>query len=1852
MLNEQDLKDAVAELESELTTHYVKDKIDATTGAGSVANVDKRAHKRRMLLKKTNSIMRDGLLQAIKGKTLLSHLENNEYVITEIENLGTITPEQSTRLVSLTSVKLIVDIFSVMAKRGGSGKSSFQDLCSLPDPSKDSWAEVMKRLVEAKSCLLALQPTDAAAAADIMIAMQLHAFIKEGTSLQDGTYRQAYRLVLDDVERELDVPGQLGPLSLDKMRAAGAKLQTTLQSRGLSEVPPKAAAVTKNVTQPSMEARLRRLEAGGGGKPPDKPPPDKTTSGPPRGGGRGRGRGGPPRGRGGRAGGKDPTALNGGCFCCGQVGCKPSTCPKGDPVSQKAHADKIAARERANSQKQVRRLQGACNVSDDEIFSSDEENAEHCFSSLFSSPHLPLSNSELSPETFPTFLGTVCYDLAHDSDMPIERACIAVAPVLPPFMHPGLARHGNTVVHLYKTQCQIMPHDRTKKGPVVDTGAQRGAAKHPSEIVNHTGNSHNMIGALGNAKILPGIIMGCETIDINGQPFTLIVPNESVCDPTLTDSLIPVGRLKEDGFDVSFRIPIEAHLDGVDPTVYPKYGGKIVTPQPDSRTIFMEYENETWRLPTPIIAFKRILPTVLADYATQHIFSILVDQQAGIEQSDTVQYSTRSEEDQRKFELMCRRQREAAILHESYGHRNPTSLVKDLKAAGIPIKHLQRYLHAHKCKYCDANLGRASYYCKSAKQPGGEELVLSTIVDPYSPATPITQTLANDHEVTSAPPTGTMLRPFKTVMHQGPLAKELANEMASLASTVKQLDATTYAEPNCSPAGTDLRIDWADACSLGRHGERYFLLVVDKDTEYLANFNTKSRHNPVDLLRAYVNTTGKRPRYLRVDGAKEFVSDDMVEYCVQNHIILQTVVAYNHTMQARVEGAIGYVKQHSRVAMLAANVPTRFWPQATTDFVHKKNFLWYSEDTSGKSSTAHQRMKPAFAGTRDTVAIPFGCRVVSTLPREHRRVVNGSFGDRFVEGIYLHADSHTPTIRMFDLATKTEISVKDFKFYPDEFPFRNHTCLTRSPEALQKEITSMHVEDAADDKLIADQLQSHAITRSQSQAAERAKQHELISDNSETLPGAQTSSKTTTKSVLLSKLPLVSADYLDLPMSEIPELALAQAFVTYKFPVTLPVTYNPAGMPTPKGDMTVVAVKAQKQTRDKAIVWVEFMSPPSHVGKQIQLYPKSLEPKHGPAQGADFSLLTALKAKFPTATTWRDLGVTKSVGSRATASALAALAAYSGGERFSADTLSYSSLETSELSPAHLHSLAGGEEMESLNAPPGYTRGMQDPKHRGQMLRSPIKNAWIAAEKLEMEGLARRKCWVRVLKSTLTAQDKVFSTRFHYKIKRKQGQFEKCKVRLVVQGQHMHRKDDQGRGDFDDAFSPVPHASGFRMILALATQNNMHCDHVDISQAFVQGDLLPGDGHNGKVYISAPPGFDEDPNYVYQLRRPLYGMPSAARAWHHTMSAYLKSQGCTLVGFERSMWTVVKDGHVILITAHIDDFIIACADRKALDQFRTALLQRFEGTYEGEVHTYLGCEILRELATGKTLLSQKYYAEDVLRTYDYWDCIPALTPMVPGARLTKEQCDSSPEPAFHRRYRGIVGSLGYLVNMTRPDLAWSYSELSKYVQDPGKAHMDAAHHVLRYLRATYDQAIVYERTNELANTLWGWVDSDWAADLDSRRSHTGYVLMFAGGAVSWKSRRQDCVSLSTSEAEYVAASQCGQEVVYLRAILHDFGFPPTGPTRVYEDNLACVAMSENPVRRKYSRHIDIRRYFVRDLVSQQVLKLVPLRTHLMVADALTKSLPAPAHAKHRDVMIGRVPFCVRTLRSSACVKGG
>jgi hypothetical protein len=207
--------------------------------------------------------------------------------------------------------------------------------------------------------------------------------------------------------------------------------------------------------------------------------------------------------------------------------------------------------------------------------------------------------------------------------------------------------------------------------------------------------------------------------------------------------------------------------------------------------------------------------------------------------------------------------------------------------------------------------------------------------------------------------------------------------------------------------------------------------------------------------------------------------------------------------------------------------------------------------------------------------------------------------------------------------------------------------------------------------------------------------------------------------------------------------------------------------------------------------------------------------------------------------------------------------------------------------------------------------------------------------------------------------------------------------------------------------------------------------------------------------------------------------------------------------------------------------------------------------------------------------------------------------------------------------------------MTRCDLAFSYAELSKFVQAPGEVHLRAAERVLQFLRGTYQDGLTYSDPSEgNRHLLKGWVDSDFASDPDTRKSVMGYVLSINNAPISWKAKRQDCVTLSSAEAEYVAASMAGQEVVYLRAMLRGFGQEQTHPTQVWEDNAACIQISENPVNRKFTRHIYMQRYFVRDLVRDKTMVLVKCAGVKNVADALTKSLPSPSFSLHRPYLLG------------------
>ena len=275
-----------------------------------------------------------------------------------------------------------------------------------------------------------------------------------------------------------------------------------------------------------------------------------------------------------------------------------------------------------------------------------------------------------------------------------------------------------------------------------------------------------------------------------------------------------------------------------------------------------------------------------------------------------------------------------------------------------------------------------------------------------------------------------------------------------------------------------------------------------------------------------------------------------------------------------------------------------------------------------------------------------------------------------------------------------------------------------------------------------------------------------------------------------------------------------------------------------------------------------------------------------------------------------------------------------------------------------------------------------------------------------------------------------------------------------------------------------------------------------------------------------------------------------------------------------------------------------------------------------------------EQAKFNVCMDQTRYIEELLTRFKMEDCTPVSTPIVD--RLSDGNRGQPLSKKDQETYRAIVGSLLYLSCWTRPDISFAVSELSRFVSDPGDKHMVAAKHLLRYVKGTKELGLRFSRPcNSKLNTLWGYVDSDWAGCPDSRKSTTGFVLMFGGAAISWKSKRQSVVALSSAEAEFMAASSLVQEVIYIRKFLDRLGFEQKEPTKIFEDNRTCVAWSQGSVGGSdRAKHIDLRVHFVHEAVQAGVLTLDVIKSADNVADLLTKPLAKPAFQMLRKQLLG------------------
>ena len=388
-----------------------------------------------------------------------------------------------------------------------------------------------------------------------------------------------------------------------------------------------------------------------------------------------------------------------------------------------------------------------------------------------------------------------------------------------------------------------------------------------------------------------------------------------------------------------------------------------------------------------------------------------------------------------------------------------------------------------------------------------------------------------------------------------------------------------------------------------------------------------------------------------------------------------------------------------------------------------------------------------------------------------------------------------------------------------------------------------------------------------------------------------------------------------------------------------------------------------------------------------------------------------------------------------------------------------------------------------------------------------------------------------------------------------------------------------------------------------------------------------------ELYINPPARYPCPPGHVLKLLKAVYGLHQAPPKFKKEVTDWMRSNGYLPANGLETIWILRKDQDVLVHGIYADEFLHFSNKNAVYASFRELLKKRFD-IKTGPVDIYLGNKIRVEPDKFNASVDQTTYIADLLSKFGLSDSRPVGTPMV--RRLSNQDCGSSLSKEDHANYRVIVGSLLCLSCWTRPDICFAVSELSSFVADPGEKHMIAAKRVLRYLEGTAEVSLSYSRPEGAkVNQLWGFVDSDWAGCPDSRKSTTGYVLMFNGAAVSWKSKRQNEVALSSAEAEFMAASALVQEVIYLRNLLERLGFPQNGPTPIFEDNRTCIAWSEGAVGcSDRANHIDLRKHFVHNAVKEGVLSLHPVRSEDNVADILTKPLAEPAFLIPRKHLMG------------------
>ena len=529
-----------------------------------------------------------------------------------------------------------------------------------------------------------------------------------------------------------------------------------------------------------------------------------------------------------------------------------------------------------------------------------------------------------------------------------------------------------------------------------------------------------------------------------------------------------------------------------------------------------------------------------------------------------------------------------------------------------------------------------------------------------------------------------------------------------------------------------------------------------------------------------------------------------------------------------------------------------------------------------------------------------------------------------------------------------------------------------------------------------------------------------------------------------------------------------------------------------------------------------------------------------------------------------------------------------------------------------------------------------DTMYLHEAMRQPDREQFIEAMVKEVTTHTERGHWEIMSRSGVPEGTDVLPAVWAMKRKRKilTREVYKWKARLNVHG----GKQKLGV-NYWETYAAALKWSSIRFFLTQIVINSWHTRQIDFVLAYPQADV------ECDLYLEIPQGFTfngERKTHCLKLLKNLYGSKAAGRVWQQHLFRGLADIGFTQSDTDECVF--YRNRTIFMV--YTDDGILCGPDKNDIDACLTELSQRFEITDEGDIDEYLGVKITT-LTTGQITLTQPHLIGSIISDMGFKDNTKEKTTPAPSTASLNRDIDGSPHDESWD-YRSIIGKLNFLEKSTRPDIAFAVHQCARYSSNPKQSHSAAVRYIVRYLIGTKEQGLILTPTNHSfecyvdADFLGGWNPKTAATDSTTAKSRSAHIVMYAGCPITWSSKMQTDIALSTTESEYSALSEAAREVLWLMGLMTEVREKivpetvtvPTIRCTIFEDNEGAKVMATIPKLRPRTKHINVRMHHFRGAVASGIIKVESIDTTEQLADIATKPLAKDLFTRLRRKIMG------------------